>query len=149
MDLRPELLPPPVSQQRLDELSTEIDRVADLVADRSEDAEEAIRAFNAMTGHEYVAYDFAEYYGRRSAAEFAREAARPPCPGVEDITRGELVEIVGRVIAGDLESDYYLRLLEANVTHPRVSDLVFQASAGSVSAAEIVEEALQYQPIAL
>ncbi|WP_262508442.1 hypothetical protein [Streptomyces spongiicola] len=39
MDLRPELLPPPVSQQRLDELSREIDRIADLLADRSESAE--------------------------------------------------------------------------------------------------------------
>ena len=47
VDLRPELLPPPVSRQRLDELSCEIDRIAALVADRSEDADDAIRAFNA------------------------------------------------------------------------------------------------------
>lgn len=149
MDLRPELLPPPVSQQQLDELSAEIDRIADLVADRSEDAEEAIRAFNAMTGHDYVAYDFAEYWGSRSAEEFAREAARPARPRVADVTRVELVEIVSRLLAGDPESDYYLRVLEANVMHPRVSDLVFHPSDDDASAEEIVDEALRYRPIAL
>ncbi|MEU3300958.1 hypothetical protein ABZ729_14200 [Streptomyces sp. NPDC006678] len=146
MDLRPELLPPPVSRQQLDELSAEIDRIADLLAERSE---EAIRAFNAMTGHDYVAYDFAGYSGSRSAEEFAREAARPARPRVADITRAELVEIVGRVLAGDQESDYFLHLLEVNVTHPGVTSLVFGPSSDGVSAEEIVDEALRYQPIAL
>lgn len=50
---------PPVSRQRLDELSCEIDRIADLLAVSSEAADDAIRAFNAMTGHDYVAFDFA------------------------------------------------------------------------------------------
>ncbi|MFD7226933.1 hypothetical protein [Streptomyces sp. NPDC059881] len=149
MDLRPELLPPPVSRQQLDELSAEIDRIADLLAERSEDAEEAFRAFNAMTGHDYVAYDFAGYSGSRSAEEFAREAARPARPRVADITRAELVEIVGRVLAGDQESDYFLHLLEVNVMHPGVTGLIFGPSADGVSAEEIVDEALRYQPIAL
>ncbi|WP_251058677.1 MULTISPECIES: hypothetical protein [unclassified Streptomyces] len=51
VDLRPELLPPPVSRQRLEELSCEIDRIADLVTDRPEEADEAIRSFNDATGH--------------------------------------------------------------------------------------------------
>ncbi|MDI9889285.1 hypothetical protein QMZ92_34430 [Streptomyces sp. HNM0645] len=138
-----------MSRQQLDELSAEIDRIAALVADRCEDAEDAIRAFNAMTGHDYVAYDFADYGGGRSAEEFAREAARPARPRVADITRAELVEIVGRLLAGDPESDYYLRLLEVNVTHPGVSGLVFHSSADGVSAEEIADEALRYRPIAV
>ncbi|MEV5011438.1 hypothetical protein [Streptomyces sp. NPDC055692] len=129
MDLRPELLPPPVSRQRLDELCAEVERIADLLEARPEEADEAIAAFNAMTGHDYEALDFAEYYGSRSLEEFAREAARPARPVVADITRDELVEIVRRLLKADPESDdYYLRLLEANVSHPGVSDLVFHPS---------------------
>ncbi|MGW1883128.1 hypothetical protein [Streptomyces sp. NPDC001970] len=151
MDLRPELLPPPVSRRRIDELSAEIDRIADLGGDRSEDAEEAIRAFNATTGHDYVALDFAEYEGSRTLEEFAREAARPAHPRVADITRDELVEVVQRVLAAGPESDYYLLLLKANVSHPGVGDLIFHPSDDfqDASAEEIVDEALRHRPIVL
>ncbi|MER6030728.1 hypothetical protein [Streptomyces sp. NPDC001851] len=151
MDLRAELLPPPVSRQRLDELGAEVERIVDLLEARPEAADEAIAAFNAMTGHDYVALNFAEYYGSRSLEEFTREAARPARPVVADITRDELVEMVRRLLRADPESDYYLRLLEANVSHPRVSDLVFHPSDAlkDVSAEQIVDEAVKYRPIAL
>ncbi|MEV8037472.1 hypothetical protein [Streptomyces sp. NPDC086182] len=151
MDLRPELLPPPVSRQRLDELCAEVERIADLLAARPEAAGEAIAAFNAMTGHDYVALDFAEYYGSRSLEEFGREAARPARPVVADVTRDELVELVRRLLTVSPESDYYLRLLEANVPHPHVIDLVFHPSDDlqDASAEQIVDEALKYRPIAL
>ncbi|MFJ8802849.1 hypothetical protein [Streptomyces sp. NPDC102487] len=151
MDLRPELLPPPVSRQRLGELCAEVERIADLLETRREAAGEAIEAFNAITGHDYVALDFAEYDGSRSLEEFAREAARPARPVVADVTRGELVEIVRRLLTVSPESDYYLRLLEANVSHPGVSDLVFHPSDDlrGASAEQIVDEALKYRPIAL
>jgi hypothetical protein len=151
VDLRPELLPPPVSRQRLDELRAEVERIADLLEARPEAADEAIAAFNAMTGHDYVALDFAEYDGSRSVEEFAREAARPARPVVADITRDELVEIVRRLLEADPESDYYLRLLEANVSRPGVSDLVFHPSDAleDASAEQIVDEALKHRPIAL
>lgn len=145
------MLPPHVSRQRLDELSREIGRIADLVTSSCEDAGEAIRAFNDMTGHDYVAHDFAHYGGSRSVADFAREAARPARPRVADITRDELVEIVRGVLTASPESDYYLLLLEANVLHPRISDLIFYPPEGlqDASAEEIVDEALRYRPIAL
>ncbi|MCM1976043.1 hypothetical protein [Streptomyces sp. G1] len=151
MDLRPELLPPPVSRQRLGELCAEVARIADLLAARPEAAGEAITAFNAMTGHDYLALDFAEYDGSRSLEEFAREAARPARPVVAGITRDELAEIVRRLLTASPESDYYLRLLEANVSHPRVSDLVFHPSGKlhGASAEQIVDEALKYRPIVL
>ncbi|MEV6393442.1 hypothetical protein AB0M39_01420 [Streptomyces sp. NPDC051907] len=141
----------PVCRERLDELSGEIARIAGLLAGGSGDADQAITAFNAMTGHAYGALDFAEYEGSRSLEEFAREAARPARPPVADITRRELAEIVRRLREGSLESDYYLRLLEANVSHPRVGDLVFSPPDGlrDVSEEEIVGEAVQYRPIAL
>ncbi|MCT9089847.1 bacteriocin immunity protein [Streptomyces sp. ASQP_92] len=150
MDLRPELLPPPVSRQRLDELSAEVGRIAGLLEAGSDAASDAIAAFKAMTGHDYDALDFAGYDGSRSLEEFAREAARPARPRVADITREELVEIVRRLLTADPEIDYYLRVLEANVPHPRVSDLVFHPSDAQqeVSAEGIVDEALTYRPIA-
>nr|QIZ02215.1 hypothetical protein HEP87_49750 [Streptomyces sp. S1D4-11] len=151
VDLRPELLPPPVSRQRLDELSCEIDRIAHLLTVRPEAADKAIRTFNAMTGHDYVAFDFAHYHGSSSVEEFAKEAARPARPRVADITRDELVEIVRRVLVASPETDYYLRLLEANVLHPGVSGLIFHPleDQQDASAEEIVDEALRYRPIAL
>ncbi|MGW9372239.1 hypothetical protein ACWGVR_19720 [Streptomyces xanthophaeus] len=151
MDLRPELLPPPVSQQRLNELRAEVEQIAELLVARPEMADQAIEAFNAMTGHDYVALDFAEYEGSRSLKELSREAARPARPVVADITRDELVEIVRRLLTASTESDYYLRLLEANVSHPRLSDMVFHPSDSpqDPSAEQIVDEALKHRPIAL
>ncbi|WP_441248331.1 hypothetical protein [Kitasatospora sp. McL0602] len=151
VDLRPELLPPPVSRERLDELSREIERIAGLAVVRSESADRAIAAFNVMTGHDYGALDFVEYDAGRDLEEFAMEAARPNRPRVPGITRDELVEIVRRLLEDSPESDYYLQLLEANVSHPRVSDLVFCPPAGlrAATAEQIVDEALKYRPIAL
>ncbi|MFF3319958.1 hypothetical protein ACFYV5_31290 [Streptomyces sp. NPDC003035] len=126
-----------------------MDRIADLLEAGPEAADEAIAAFNAMTGHDYGALDFAECHGSRSPEEFTREAARPARPVVADIAQAELVEIVRRVLTADPESDYYLRLLEANVPHPRVSDLLFHPSEKhqDTSAEQIVDEALKYRPI--
>ncbi|MEU4345989.1 hypothetical protein [Streptomyces sp. NPDC023838] len=151
VDLRPELLPPPVSRERLEELSREIERIADLLLSGSEGASEAICAFNSATGHTYEALAFVEYHGSRSLEEFAREAARPAHPRVPDITRDELVEIVRRVLTGSPETGYYLLLLGANVPHPGVSDLIHYPSAEleGGTAEQIVEEALRYRPFAL
>ncbi|WP_406841120.1 hypothetical protein ACICHK_41100 [Streptomyces sp. AHU1] len=151
MDLRPELLPPPVSRQRLEELCAEVERIAGLLETRPEAAGAVIEAFNAMTGHDYMALDFAEYGGSRSLEEFGREAARPARPVVADATRDELVEIVRRLLTAPAESGYYLRLLEANVPHPHVSDLIFHPSDDlqDASAEQIVDAALKYRPITL
>lgn len=144
-------MPPSVSQQRLDELCREIERIAELVLAGAESADDEISAFNAKTGHGYVALDFTKYHGSRSLGEFALEAARPARPRIADVTRDELVEVVRRILAGGPGSDYYLRLLEANVSHPRVSNLVFhppvELRGGSTE--QIVDEALRCRPIAL
>ncbi|MGO4461121.1 hypothetical protein AB4039_28100 [Streptomyces sp. M-16] len=151
MDLRPELSPPPVSRRLLDELCAEVERIAELLETGSEVADEAIAAFNAKTGHDYAALDFAEYDGSRSLEEFAREAAGPARPVVADITRDELVEIVRRLLTAAPESDHHLRLLQANVSHPRVAGLLFDPPdhLRGASAEQIVDEALKYRPIAL
>ncbi|QGZ47028.1 hypothetical protein GPZ77_00030 [Streptomyces sp. QHH-9511] len=151
MDLRQELLPPLVSRQRIDELSREIERIADLLITGSNEASQAIASFNAMTGHEYTSLDFTEYASSRSLEEFAKEAARPPYPKVLDITRDELVEIVQRILTGSPDIDYYLALLEANVPYPGIGNLIYNPDAGlgEATAEQIVDEALRYRPIGL
>jgi hypothetical protein len=155
VELRPELLPPPVSPERIDELSREIERICDLLNRRSPDAARAASAiadFNAMTGHAYVAHDFAEYYESRNLEDFALEAARPAWPRVPDITRHELVEVTQRILDDPAGPDcaYYLLILQANVPHPAITSLVYWSAAGTEpTAAEIIDEALSYRPIAL
>ncbi|MFI2200320.1 hypothetical protein ACH47Z_05945 [Streptomyces sp. NPDC020192] len=140
-----------MSDERVDELGREISRIADLVLRGTESADEEIRAFNARTGHGYAALDFAGYHGSRDLADFAREAARPARPRIADITRDELVEIVRRLLAGTPESDHHLRLLEANVPHPRGGGLLLHPPADlrNASAEQITDRALGHRPIAL
>ncbi|MGV9386126.1 hypothetical protein ACWDRB_60695 [Nonomuraea sp. NPDC003707] len=152
MDLRPALLPPPVSQERQEQLGREIDRIAELIeTGRLMEAREAVAAFNMQTGHTYEPSDFAAYRESQDLDELARDAARPERPKVSDITREELAEIVRRIMEADPDSDYYLRLLKANVLHPRVSNLIFwpPEELQDATAEAIVEAALRYRPIAL
>lgn len=152
MDLRAELLPPPVSPERLAEVAREIERIEDL-AGSGGPTEEAVAAFNERTGHDYLLSDFVRYDASRDLEEFAREAARPARPRVADITREELVEIVRRVDADPAgeDTDYYLRLFDCNTPHPRACDLLFHPPAGLEDAPpeRIVDAALAYRPIAL
>ncbi|MFD6432682.1 hypothetical protein [Streptomyces venezuelae] len=157
MDLRPDLLPPPVSPARLHALCREIGRIAELVGDRGREAEAeaAVAAFNEATGHRYGPLDFAEYDAARGLEEFAREAARPAWPRVPDVTRAELVEIIRRAMADPAspDCDYYLLLLDTNVVHPHADDLLFHPPAGLVdgvaSAEDLVDAMLSYRPISL
>ncbi|WP_330302422.1 MULTISPECIES: hypothetical protein [unclassified Streptomyces] len=152
MDLRPELLPPPVTEVRLRALADEIERIETLVfGDGAAEADEAITAFNNATGHTYDSADFTGYAGWRDLEDFTLEAARPAYPRVPDVAREELVEIVRRILDGDPEDEFYLRVLEANVTNPRASDLIHHPPAGleDASPERIVDEILAYRPIAL
>lgn len=152
MDLRPELLPPPVGPETLETIGAEIVHVAELfrAGDRAE-ADAIVASLNSRTGHEYELFDFLCYSGSRDVEDLAREAARPAWPRVPDITRAELSEIVRRIMAADPETGYYLRLLRANTPHPRVTDLIFHPPADLVraSAEAIVDAALGHRPIAL
>ncbi|MYV97079.1 hypothetical protein [Streptomyces sp. SID3343] len=150
--------PPVVDPGRLAELAAEIERIGELIrhddgAGGPGEAEAAMVAFRARTGHDYTIADFADYHGSRSLADFALEAARPARPRIADITRAELVEIVERILAGDAELDWYLLVLTVNVAHPRVTELIFGGPAGGdgtlESAEEIVVAASAYRAIAL
>ncbi|MDI1466087.1 hypothetical protein QEZ54_34440 [Catellatospora sp. KI3] len=153
MELRPELLPPPVSPERIAELCAEIHRMEDLAlsGDRVE-AEAAVAAFNEATGHACGLWDFVEYDAERSIEEFALELARPSWPRVPDVTRDELVELVRRIVAGGPDTDYYLLLLDTNTVHPGASSVIFHPPARlprEPSPDQVVDEILSYEPIAL
>lgn len=77
MDLRPELPPPSVSQERQEQLGREIDRIAELIeTGRLMEAREAVAAFNMQTGHTYEPSDFAAYWESQRLEDLARDAAR-------------------------------------------------------------------------
>lgn len=63
--------------------------------------------------------------------------------------REELVRLVRRITATDgteAEQDALLELLEQNVPHPEVSDLIYYPPGGiELSAEEVVDRALAYQ----
>ncbi|GAA2325795.1 hypothetical protein [Dactylosporangium salmoneum] len=150
MELRPELCPPPVAPERVAELCAAIETIEELL-ERGEPADAAIAAFNAGTGHGYATDDFRTYWTSRDVEDFALEAARPAFPKVADVTRDELIEIVGRIQAAGDDVDYYVLLLITNVPHPRVTDLIFHppAELADASPEAVVDAALSYRPIAL
>lgn len=68
------------------------------------------------------------------------------------MSREELIRLVERIMAAEgaseEEDDQMLRLLERNVAHPRVSDLIFYSDP-PLSAERVVDAALAYKPFAL
>lgn len=67
------------------------------------------------------------------------------------MTRAELVALVAHVMSGlggEEEQDADLRRIEAAVLHPRVAELMFWG-ARELTAEQVVDEALAYEPIAL
>ncbi|MEV4107722.1 bacteriocin immunity protein [Nonomuraea sp. NPDC049695] len=152
MDLRSELLPPPVPRELVERLSAEIDRIAQLIEEgRMPEARQAVAALNEQTGHSYEPRHFAAYWESEDLEDVARNAARPAPAKVPDITQAELAEVVRRIMEADPESDHYLALLEADVLHPGVSDLIFwpPEELRDATPEEIVEAALRYRPIPL
>ncbi|MDX3641098.1 bacteriocin immunity protein [Streptomyces sp. MB09-02B] len=68
------------------------------------------------------------------------------------MSRDELIRLVEGIMAAEgateREEDAMLRLLERNVSHPRVSDLIFYSDP-PLSAAQVVDIASSYRPFAL
>ncbi|WP_251022453.1 hypothetical protein [Streptomyces sp. ISL-10] len=118
---------------------------------RTRDGARSDRGLQRGNGPPLDALCFAEYDSSRNLEDFAREAARPAHPRVVDVTRKELVEVVRRILDMSPDGDYYMRLLEVNVLHPAVSDMIFWPSdeLHNAPAERIVDEALKYRPIAL
>lgn len=68
------------------------------------------------------------------------------------MSKKELINLVERIMTvegTEDEIDKMIDLLEANVPHPEVSDLIFYPKNEDILAEDIVEEALFYNPIRL
>lgn len=68
------------------------------------------------------------------------------------LSREELVELVRRIMeveGTEEEIDAMIEILEANVPHPAVTDLIFYPEDGEPTPEEVVDQALAYKPIGL
>ncbi len=126
MELRPELVPAPISDARRAAIRDRIQRI-EAALEGDEPAGELIREFNEFTGREYGEDMFRNYWRSISLDDFVRQAARPKPAPAADVTRAELAEVVRRAMPqnGDPEYEAYMEILDANVPVPCASGLIF------------------------
>jgi hypothetical protein len=126
MNLRPELLFPPLDEAR-------VARLARLAA-RIDGAhpgqwEEDLEEFNRGAGTNLAFADFQGVYGGQDHDTWVRSVlAEPFQKPIADITRDEFLELIRRVSAAlgkEHEIAFWLGLLEANLPGRRISDLIF------------------------
>ncbi|MDP9312162.1 MAG: hypothetical protein M3R24_14965 [Chloroflexota bacterium] len=142
-DLRAILLPPPVPSDQVVALVT-------ILAQCEQSTEttraNAIAAINAMTGLNLTPDDVIAGLEAMDTCEFAESVLRPPARRIPDITRAELVELIQRVQGCGYnigEIGYWIQLLEANLPHPSMVDLIFNSGTPKAPE-EILEEAQSY-----
>ena len=127
------------------------DRVEDILKgiQTKQDVSVLIRTFNEFTGRNFDLEYFQFFDETEVLDEFARVAANPKPKKTKDISKKELIEIVSRVLDGDPDIIFYQEVFEANVPHPRASDLIFLPDElgfeGELTPEQIVEEALKYE----
>ncbi|HAA15350.1 MAG TPA: hypothetical protein DCE41_28095 [Cytophagales bacterium] len=96
---------------------------------------------------------FQNYWKAEDIEDFALHAAQPVPQKVTDITKEELVEVVQRISNADENVHFYLELLDQNLPHPRISNLIYwpneEGLSDDVTAEQIVEIAMQYKPMQL
>jgi hypothetical protein len=126
MNLRPELMPPPLNEAkvaRLAELAAQIDGA------NSGQWEDALAEFNREACTAFGFADFQRIAGGQEYETWARKVlAIPLQKRLPDVTRAELLEMIRRVASAegeDHEIDFWLGLLEINIPAPRISDLIF------------------------
>lgn len=94
-----ELKQPP-SQQFVSELTTILSDISRKL-DAYENADELIEKLNTLSGMNYNSIDLTELYSWTSEEEFAQRAAMGMPPRFSDLSRNELVEIIGIIGSGE------------------------------------------------
>ncbi|MEK8127716.1 hypothetical protein WMW72_07265 [Paenibacillus filicis] len=148
MNLRGQLEPVQRTEEYKEGLKSKIEEIERLL-ETNQAADEAIDAFNNLTGRSYDDDYFRHYWRSISIQEFVDEACNPYPVKVSDIQTNELIELVRRIQDVDTygsDTRFYLEVLMANTNMPGVSDLIFYED---LTPAEIVEEILRYKPIVL
>lgn len=147
-----DVLLPSTSPERISLIVEKIKEIAETI-DSGKQADHLINKFNQLTGREYDVYSFQNYWRSESIEDFARDAAQPVPRRIADITKAELVEIVTRIVNADDHSKFYLELLERNLPHPRISNLIYwpekEGLTQDSTPEEIVNKAMSYKPIQL
>jgi hypothetical protein len=126
MNLRPELMPPALDEARVARLAKLAARID---GGRPGQWEECLDEFNRKAGTAFTFSDFQGIYGGTDHETFVRQAlSEPAVRKVPDVTEEELLELLRRVCGAEgaeHEIAFWLRLLEANLPDPRLSDLIF------------------------
>jgi hypothetical protein len=157
MILREELQAPPISEERFLAVKNRVEVIERLFA-RGETTEEAIGEFNKFTSRRYSEDNLRYYDAVESIDEFCRKASRPKPKRRDDVSRGELIEIVRRAMPQNKDPDYeyYMELFDTQVTMPCASSLIFWPDSREIDIStydptpeEIVDRALSYKPIQL
>ncbi|MBT31012.1 MAG: hypothetical protein CMO01_15240 [Thalassobius sp.] len=151
MHLREKLLPT-ATEDRILRILGLIKEIENNI-DSGKSTENLIVRFNKITQRNYDREYFQTYWSSQSIEDFAREASQPLPEKIEDITKEELIEIVNRIRNGDENTTFYLELLDRNLPHPRISDLIFYPESEGLTdestSEEIVEKAKAFRAIQL
>ncbi|MCM0147108.1 hypothetical protein [Photobacterium galatheae] len=124
MNLRAELLPPVLDDERLHRLA----QLADWIDGASREESEAwLSEFNQLseTSHEFE--DFQGLYGGGEHIDWVRLVLYSVIiQPAENVTRDELVELAHRCMPeNDDDFEAYLEIFSKNVPYPDISDLIF------------------------
>ncbi len=123
MDLRPELLPPALDQMKLTRLARLAARLDGAAPGQ---ADEELAMFNKIAGTSLEVRDFKGISGAEEHEDWVRrllyQQRLSPDP---NLTRGEMIEIVKRVMALTANYDFFLELFLVNCKHPSMTDLIY------------------------
>lgn len=136
MDKLKKILLPTATKERITETKQKIKEIESSL-DSGGNVEQLIDRFNEFTGKKYEEYDFQNYWRSEDLETFANDAAQPVPKKIDDIKREELIEILNRIINADKNTKFYLELLDRNLPHPRISDLMIKCS-GNINTALII-----------
>ena len=125
MTLRPELNPPPLDPATVARLAELADRIDGA---RPGEWETELAQFQALSGLTVPFEDFQGIYGGENHADWVRRLLYAQhARRADDLTRGEMIEIVTRAMPqnGRPDWEFYLQLFLANSKHPGGTDLFF------------------------
>lgn len=146
MELRKVLLPPELDADKVIHLEYLANKIINCLHSGNNHSQ-LLNCFNQLSVRHYNIHDFDAAFGSIGMKEFAREALMPNPVYIPDITREEYLEIIQRVASADyleLETTWWLELLNRNLPHPAVSDLIYYQD---LDPEEILDKALSDKSI--
>jgi len=125
MNIRPSLMPPAHDRATVERLLEIVRRALDSLQSGADYAP-LVQQFNAETGQLYDIEDFEAAFLTMDLRDLVHIALDRPPAGVV-ATDAELEEIIGLVVGGglgDRDIHYWLTMLDRQLPHPAISDVV-------------------------